>query len=104
MLASASATAAARPVDVESLVASLFVMEQSITPPRSDNPRQPRVDWGVRSRRRGAAEGGGGLKILPSRFGWDVVQAITVNEKQVDGEDGQRSRLASCDSPAKSEQ
>jgi hypothetical protein len=44
--------------------------------------------------------GGGGIKILPSRFGWDVVQAITVNEKQVDGEDGQRSRLASCDSPA----
>jgi hypothetical protein len=85
---------------MSNFLANLFVMEQSIMLPRSDNPRQPRADWGVRSRRRG----GGGIKILPSRFGWDVVQAIKVNEKQVDGENGQRSRLATRDSPAKSEQ
>ena len=57
--ATATAAAAARPVDVESLANLVVIMEQSITPPRSDNPRQPRVDWGVRSRRRGAEEGGG---------------------------------------------
>jgi hypothetical protein len=96
MLATATATAAARPVDVESLANLVVIMEQSITPPRTDNPRQPRADWGVRSRRRGAEEGGGGIKILPSRFGWDVVQAITVDEKQVDGRtgSGRDSRVA----------
>jgi hypothetical protein len=95
MLATATATAAARLVDVESLANLVVIMEQSITPPGSDNPRQPRADWGVRSRRRGAEEGGG-IKILPSRFGWDVVQAITVDEKQVDGRtgSGRDSRVA----------